>query len=223
MRAHPRHRLGAAVDPTHEPDQRAVFERMHHTVGANVRARRHGLPAAVVRDHFAARGRRVLAGGLLAAQQQAIGRHRHYRRCGGGRGPDDHLPPGGGRLARGYIWPGAVHLRGEPAMQIGQELLSRPVAARSSRLQVDRGADLRGLEVVGTERLGTAPAQQVVNIAAQPSCVHRSSFPLTCAANRQGQHHPLIHLGGIAPTDHLSTDAPPSLGVSRCGHTATLL
>ena len=157
MRAYSRHRLGAAVDPTHEADQRAVFERMHHTVGANLRARRDGLPAAVVGDHFAARGSRILAGGLLAAQQQAIGRHRYDRRRGGGRGPDDHLPPGGGRLATGHSRRGVVRLRGEPAMQIGQELLSRPVAARSGRLQVDRGADLRGLEVVRAERLGTRP------------------------------------------------------------------
>src|SRR5271156_1383526 len=55
--AYPRHRLEAAVDTAHEADQRSMFERMHHTVGDNVGARRNGLPTAGLWDHFRGGGR----------------------------------------------------------------------------------------------------------------------------------------------------------------------
>jgi hypothetical protein len=56
-------------------------KRMHHTIGDNIRARRKGLAAAIVRDRVAA-GRRAVPVGrtLVAAQQQTI--NGHHRRCG---------------------------------------------------------------------------------------------------------------------------------------------
>ena len=48
MRADSRHRLRAAADTAHKPDQRTVFEGVHYTVG-NIRARCNGVPTTVVR------------------------------------------------------------------------------------------------------------------------------------------------------------------------------
>src|SRR5271156_998500 len=91
--AYPRHRLKAAVDTAHEADQRSMFERMHHTVGDNVGARRNGLPTAVVWDHFGGGGRRVPPGRTpVAAPQPPTGAPRPPHRARARRYPDHHLP-----------------------------------------------------------------------------------------------------------------------------------
>src|SRR6201996_9834319 len=171
-----------------------MFERMHHTVGDNVGARRNGLPTAVVWDHFGGGGRRGPVGRTPGAAQQPPIRGPPPPHppaapppppgAGARRSPDPPLPAAGGKPAHRCGRRLAIfHLRGQPAMQIGQKLLTWRVYTRSGRLQVYRGADLRSLEVVGPERLWTLPAQQVVNVAPQRTCVHHSSFPLTYVAN----------------------------------------
>ena len=59
-----------------------------------------------------------------------------------------------------------VELVCESAMQIGEELRARRVGARPGGLQVDRGADLRGLEVIRPERPRSPAPKQVLDIPA---------------------------------------------------------
>src|SRR6476469_6914772 len=58
MRAHPRNRLGLAVDPTHESDHRTDVKGMHHA-GGHICACRDDLPAAVTGLHPGPVGARV--------------------------------------------------------------------------------------------------------------------------------------------------------------------
>jgi hypothetical protein len=58
MRAHPRNRLGLAVDSTHESDHPADVEGMHHA-DRHICARRDDLPTAITGLH-----RRLLVEGV---------------------------------------------------------------------------------------------------------------------------------------------------------------
>src|SRR5271165_445478 len=176
---------------------------------ANIRTRRDRLPTALARYHVAGSGVGATRG-ATAARWQAIGGQGGGHARGRGGGPDDHLPaarvPPPRRRTDGCI---AVHLRGEPPLQVGEKLLAWTVAAVPRCPQVDRGPDLRRFEVVGPKRLGTPVTQQVVHVPPQRACVHRSSQRLS-PARRGGNNAPprgQQHLGGSIVLCHRESPA----------------
>jgi hypothetical protein len=94
----------------------------------------------------------------LLAANEAIDRNRRYRRGRCGRSADHNLSPGCvGLEPIGLGRPGFCVglLLGQSAMQIRQKLRSRTIAGvivATSGPQLDRGSDLRRLELVGLER-----------------------------------------------------------------------
>ncbi len=183
VRAHPGDGFGLAVDTTNEPDHRTDIEGPHDAVG-HVGAGRDPHPASGVRRELP--GPAVAAvGDLSTIDQRAIDGYRRHRGRRGGRRPDDDVPAGRSRLRRRLG--GAVLLRGEPTVQIGEEFLPRSITAQPCRLQIDRRPNLRGFEVVGPERLWATATQQVVDVPAQRTRVHDPPSSLTCAASRNAR------------------------------------
>src|SRR5262249_37377852 len=109
------------------------------------------------------------------------------RRGGRRRGTDDHLAARGVLLRRRSLGCGTGHLFGETPVQIGQEFLARGSVTLAGGAQLDRGADLSGLKVVGRERLWSPAPQQIVDVTMQPSRVHDWPPSLTCAASRSAR------------------------------------
>jgi hypothetical protein len=89
MRAHPRDRLGLAVDPTHEPDHRTDVKGMHHA-GGLICACRDDLPAAVTGLHRRPVGARAAVRGDALCSGSGDNAGTPCQR--GGRRGDNHLP-----------------------------------------------------------------------------------------------------------------------------------
>ena len=186
MRAHPRHRLGLAVDAANESDDRAEIERMHHAV-RHIGTGRHPLPAPVSGRECPAR--RVF-GGLLA-DDEPVHRHRGHRRGRRGGRSDNHLTAGRVRLGavvavcRSSAPPGAAGDR-RGTLVAGRR---RPVAPPACRSPCG-SARLRSRRA---ETAWPPPPQQVVDIPAQ-TCA-RSWLILFGLLGRQSQRPVLQHLG----------------------------
>src|SRR3984893_17420009 len=148
-----------------------------HGPGGNVRAGGDPLPGPGVRREVT-----VVAGGVLAAHDEPVDRDGRNRGSGCRGRADDDLSAGGG-LPRRCLRRRVVELVCELAMELGEELGERRGSARHGGLEVDRGADLRGLEVVRPERRWSPASKQVVDVPAQSTRVHGLSSSLICAAS----------------------------------------
>src|ERR1700731_3848524 len=177
---------------------------MHGTVG-NVRAGGDPLPGPGVRREVT-----VVAGGVLAAHDEPVDRHGRDRGSGCRGRADDDLSAGGGRRRR-CLRRRVVELVCELAMEIGEELRARRAGARFGGLEVDRCADLRGVEVVRPERPWSPVSKQVVDVPAKATRVHgffpslicaaslKRAASLTCAASRSARCWSTLALATLTP------------------------
>ena len=123
--------------------------------------------------------------GWVATPQRGRGRSEQVaadddpggRRSSREPGADDDLPTGARRPPRrpAFGLRGVAHLLGQPAVQVGDEILARRVAARTGGAQFDGRLHLLGLDIVGACPPGALALQQAVDEAAHWSSAHSAS------------------------------------------------
>ena len=81
-----------------------------------------------------------------------------------------------------------VHLAGEPAMQVGDELLAGRIATQPGGAQLDGGLHLPGFEIIRVRTFGGLPSQQALDEAAYGSVAHDVASSPDCAAMRSARY-----------------------------------
>src|SRR5262245_41649997 len=180
------HRFQLCLGAMHEPVDRTQVE-CEGSALWKVDARADGPPCTRIGLEFGLGGRCRL---LRHCRSEQIAADHQTGRRGGGRDrpADDDLAAARGPSGMADSRLSVGHLSGEPAMQIGDELLARGIAAQPRGPQLDGGLHLLGLEIVWASVLGALPPQQALDETAYGSVAHDVASSPDCAAMRSARY-----------------------------------